>query len=191
MVSLEIEGARRHRGALRVSKKASPGVAVLADLAWGLPFKDDVVEEIFLDHTLEDVPDFIKAMREIWRVSRAGALIHIWLSHASSPWASTRNPRQGRAFSIETFEVFDPEKNEETPEGLTFEIETARLSLTTLRAGQRPRLTGGLVSSVIEALANRNRGSQYRFERWLGAFIGFEEFFVLLTVLKEAPWAEA
>jgi hypothetical protein len=47
-----------------------------------------------------------------------------------------------------------------------------------------------VISTVVEALANRNRGSQYRWERWLGSFIGFEEFFVLLTVVKSAPWAE-
>lgn len=191
MLSLEIGGARRHRGTLRIDKSAGPGVAVLADLSRGLPFKEDTVEEVFLDHSLEDVPDFLAAMKEIWRVCRAGALVHVWLAHATSPWASTRNPRQSRGFTIESFEVFDPEKNPDFPEGAAFEIESSKLMLTTLRGGQRPRLTGGVVSGVAEALANRNRGTQYRWERWLGAFVGFEEFFVLLTVVKETPWAEA
>lgn len=190
MVSLEIDGTRRHRGTLKVSKSAGPGVAVLADLNEGLPFKDDTVEEIYLDHTLENVRDFLGAMKEIWRVCRAGALIHVWLAHGTSAWASSRNPRQVRPFTIETFDHFDPERNPNYPPGATFEIEHAKLSLTTLRDGQRPRLTGGVISTVVEALANRNRGSQYRWERWLGSFIGFEEFFVLLTVVKSAPWAE-
>ncbi len=191
MVSLEIGGTRKHRGTLKVGKSAGPGVAILADLSWGLPFKDDTVEEVYLDHSLEDAGDFVAAMKEVWRVSRAGALVHVWLAHATSSWASTRNPWQVRPFTIESFEFFDPEKNPNHPPEAAFEIERAKLSLTTLREGQRPRLTGGVISSVVESLANRNRGTQYRWERWLGSLIGFEEFFVLLTVVKAAPWADS
>jgi ubiquinone/menaquinone biosynthesis C-methylase UbiE len=190
MISLDINGVRRRRGALKVSKSASPGVAVLADIEYGLPFKDDTVEEVYLDHTLENVQDLMKAMKEVWRVCRAGALIHVWASHATSSWASTRNPRQKRLYTIETFEFFDAEKNLLAPADATFEIEHSRLYLTSLRQGQRPRLTGGIVSTVVESLANRDRGSQYRWERWLGSLVGFEEFFVLLTTVKIPPWAE-
>jgi hypothetical protein len=191
MISLDIDGVRSRRGALKVSSSVSPGVAVLADIECGLPFKDDTVEEVYLDHTLESVQDLMKTMKEVWRVCRAGALIHIWASHATSSWASTRNPSQRRSYTIETFEFFDPEKNPLAPADAAFEIEHSKLYLTTLRQGQRPRLTGGLISTVVENLANRNRGSQYRWERWLGSLVGFEEFFVLLTTVKTPPWAEA
>jgi SAM-dependent methyltransferase len=191
MISLEFDGSRKQRGALRVGEKAEPGVGVVADVRGGLPFKDDSVEEIYLDHTLEDVHDFVAAMREIWRVCRPGALVHVWLPHASSTWATSRNPGQTRPFTIETFDFFDPERNPDYPTGAAFEIEQAKLYLTTLRLGQRPRLTGGLISSVVETLANRSRGNQYRWERWLGATIGFEEFYVLLTAVKTPAWAEA
>jgi SAM-dependent methyltransferase len=190
MIALEIEGKRRHRGAIRVGAKAAAGVAVLADLERGLPFQNNSVEEIYLDHTLEKVRDFLGAMKEIWRICRPGALVHVWLPHASSAWATSRNPGQHRPFTIETFDFFDRERNLDYPEGATFEIEQAKLYLTTLRQGQRPRLTGGVMSSAIESLANRSRGSQYRFERWLGAAIGFEEFYVLLTAVKTPVWAE-
>jgi hypothetical protein len=190
MIALAINGSRRQRGAIQVSDEAGEGVQVIADLERGLPFKDETVEEIYLDHTLDDTRDFVGAMQEIWRVSRPGALVHVWLPHASSMWASTRNPGQTRAFTIETFEFFDPERNPDHPANATFEIEQAKLYLTTLRLGQRPRLTGGVISSVIESLANRNRGAQYRWERWLGSAVGFEEFFVLLTVVKAPAWAE-
>jgi hypothetical protein len=190
MISLAINGSRRQPGAIRVSDKPGEGIALLADLQRGLPFKDESVEEVYLDHTLDDTRDFMGAIQEVWRVCQPGALVHVWLPHASSMWASTRNPAQTRAFTIETFEFFDPERNPDHPPSATFEIEQAKLYLTTLRLGQRPRLTGGLVSSIIESLANRNRGSQYRFERWLGSAIGFEEFYVLLTVVKAPAWAE-
>jgi hypothetical protein len=190
MISLAIKGSRSHRGAIRVSDKRREGTQVLADLECGLPFKDESVEEVYLDHTLDDTRDFVGAMREVWRVCQPGGLVHVWLPHASSTWATSRNPGQTRPFTIETFEFFDPERNPDHPEGATFEIEQAKLYLTTLRLGERPRLTGGIISSVIESLANRNRGSQYRWERWLGSAIGFEEFFVLLTVVKTPAWAE-
>jgi len=190
MIALAINGSRRHRGAIRVSDKAEPGVEVVADLECGLPFKEESVEEIYLDHTLEDARDLVADMQEIWRVCRPGALVHVWLPHASSVWATSRNPGQTRPFTIETFEFFDPERNPDYPAGATFEIEQAKLYLTTLRLGQRPRLTGGVISSVVESLANRNRGAQYRWERWLGSMLGFEEFYVLLTVVKTPAWAE-
>ena len=191
MITLEINGSRRHHDdAIRVSDRAATDVTVVANLERGLPFQDDSVEEIYLDHTLEDVRDFVAAMKEIWRVSRPGALIHIWLPHASSSWATSRNPAQTRPFSIETFDSFDPEKNPDHLEDAAFEIEQAKLFLTTMRLGQRPRLTGGLFSSVIESLANRSRGSQYRWERWLETIVGFEEFYVLLTAVKAPSWAE-
>lgn len=191
MISLEFDSSRKQAGALRVSRKAGPGVAVVADLGDGLPFKDDSVEEVYLDHALETVPDFLATMREIWRICQPGALVHVWLPHASSTWATSRNPGQRRPFTIETFDFFDRERNPDSPDGATFEIEQAKLSLTTLRLGQRPRLTGGLIASVVETLANRSRGSQYRWERWLGATIGFEEFYVLLTAVKTPAWATA
>jgi len=191
MIKLEIDGKRRHRGVVRLSDKPGAGVAMLADISGGLPFKDESAEEMYLDHTLEDVPDLVGAMREIWRVCRPGALVHIWLPHASSSWASSRNPAQKRAFTIETFDFFDRERNpDDFPPDATFEIEQSKLHLTTLRLGQRPALTGGLVSSVIESLANRGRGNQYRWERWLSGFIGFEEFYVLMTAVKTPAWAE-
>jgi SAM-dependent methyltransferase len=190
MIALAINGSRRQRGAIRVSEKAGDGVQIIADLERGLPFKDEGVEEVYLDHTLDDTRDFVAAMQEIWRICRPGALVHVWLPHASSMWATSRNPGQTRPFTIETFEFFDPERNPDHPVGAAFEIEQAKLYLTTLRLGQRPRLTGGVISSVIESLANRNRGSQYRWERWLGSAIGFEEFYVLLTVVKTPAWAE-
>jgi hypothetical protein len=190
MISLEFERSRKQTGALRVSRKPGPDVAVLADVGDGLPFKDNSVEEIYLDHSLDDVRDFLAAMREIWRICRPGALVHVWLPHASSTWATSRNPGQTRPFTIETFDFFDPERNPDPPDGATFETEQAKLSLTTLRLGQRPRLTGGVVASVVETLANRNRGAQYRWERWLAASIGFEEFYVLLTAVKPPTWAD-
>jgi hypothetical protein len=47
-------------------------------------------------------------------------------------------------------------------------------------------LARGPLSRFIEKLANGSRGSQYRFERWFAPlFGGFEEFDVVLSVVKE------
>lgn len=188
MVIVEINGSRKQPGAIRVSDRADAGVAVVADLERGLPFRNESVGEIYLDHTLEDVRDLVAAMQEVWRICSPGALVHVWLPHASSSWASSRNPGQTRPFTIETFEFFDPGKNPDHPAGAVFEIEQAKLYLTTLRQGQRPRLTGGVISSVFESLANRSRGTQYRWERWLGGILGFEEFYILLSAVKTPAW---
>ena len=182
--------ARRAR-ALRLQAAPGAGVDALALLGRGLPFKDGCADEVFLGRALAHIEDFAGAMEEIWRISKAGTLVHLRLPHASSAWAQSRDPRHGRHYTLETFSYFSLRANGDGSEACqsnaAFKIEHARLYLTGARG--RPQglaLARGAFSRVVEGFVNQNRGMQYRWERWFAPLVGgFEEFYVVLSAVKQ------
>ena len=182
IVRIDLGGGRRP-GALTL---AAVNADITASLDTGLPLRDNAVDEVFAEGALEHVGDFVGALEELWRVAKPGALIHLRLPHASSPWATSRDPRHQRQYTIETFEYFAPGRQQPgCPTRATFQIERCRLLLTARRGPNRGRgLAQGSVARLLEAVANRNRGMQYRWERWLGHLIGFDEMYVALSVVK-------
>ena len=187
IVRLDLGEGSKHPQCLRLERCRGPETDLLADLGEGLPLADSVVDELYSEHALAHVDDFVGAMEEVWRVCKPGALVHVRLPHATSVWAASRDPRHQRLYTIETFEYFDPRhRNERCPTRASYAIEESRLYLTARAAPERGRgLARGTVSRLFEAAANRSRGMQYRWERWLGHLVGFEEMYVLLSVVKE------
>ena len=190
IVRLDFGGEARRGQTIRVAARPGPGVAILGRLGRQLPFRESSVDEIFLDHALAHAEDFIGVMEECWRISKRGTLIHIRLPHASSAWVLSRDPRHAHHFTLETFNYFDPRfNNPACTSPATFRLEHARLYLMGPRRGAK-----GLVfarsafARIVEGLVNRNRGMQYRWERWFAPFVGgFEEFYVILSAMKEGP----
>ena len=187
IVRLDLGEGRKRPEGLRLEPRPGPETDVLADLEAGLPLGDSVVDEVDTGHALAHTADFVGALEEVWRVCKPGALVHVRLPHATSVWAASRDPRHQRLYTIETFEYFDPRRrNERCPTRASYIIEESRLYLTARGAPERGRgLARGTVSRLFEAAANRSRGMQYRWERWLGHLVGFEEMYVLLNVVKE------
>jgi len=189
IAKLDLGEGQKQPESLRLEPCRGPLTDLLAGLEGGLPLADSVIDEVFADHALVHVQDFVGAMEEVWRVCKPGALVHVRLPHATSVWAASRDPRHQRLYTIETFEYFDPKRRDERcPTRASYVIEESRLYLTARGAQERGRgLARGTVSRLFEAAANRSRGMQYRGERWLGHLVGFEEMYVLLTVVKERP----
>lgn len=189
IVRLDFGGEARRNRCLRVAAKHAPGVKVIARLSATLPFKNDSVDEIFLDHALAHVEDFAGVMEELWHISKPGTLVHLRLPHASSSWALSRDPRHGRHFSLETFNYFDPRLNSNSgcASAASYRVEHARLYLTGARRNPRGlALAGGAFARIIEGFVNQDRGMQYRWERWFAPLVGgFEEFYVVLSVVKQ------
>lgn len=201
MVRLDFGGRAQATGrALRVRERAAAGVAIVAECGPHLPFRDGSIDELFVDRAIARRRDVAETLDELWRVSRPGALIHLRLPHASSVIAVTRDPHAQPLLTLDTFNYYDPRfRSQDAPRPTAFSVERARLHL----AGPRGDDTGlalarGPLARFVEKLANGSRGSQYRFERWFaGLFGGFEEFSVVLSVVKpeardERPklWAE-
>jgi hypothetical protein len=187
IIKVDLGEGRKHPDSLRLEPRPGPETDVLADLEAGLPLGDSVIDEMDAGHALAHTADFVGALEEVWRVCKPGALVHVRLPHASSVWAASRDPRHQRLYTIETFDYFDPRRRGERCGTLAcYTLEESRLYLTARGAPERGRrLARGTFSRLFESAANRSRGMQYRWERWLGHLVGFEEMYVLLSVVKE------
>ncbi|MCH8948999.1 MAG: methyltransferase domain-containing protein [Chloroflexi bacterium] len=191
IVRLDFGGEAARSRSIRVAPSAAPGVAIVADLNADLPFQDNSADEIFLDHALAHTDDFLGIMEELWRISKPNTIIHARLPHGSSSWSISRDPRHSRAFTLETFNYFDPRFNtSQCTSHATFRLEHARLYLTGARGPARGlALVRAAFSGIIEALVNQDRGMQYRSERWFAPLVGgFEEFYVVLSAVKETSF---
>jgi len=188
MVRLDFSGVAKAARVIRAARRRSEGVALLADAGPRLPFRDSTVDELFVGRAIAGRTDIAATLDEFWRVCRPGALIHLVLPHGSSLIAVSSRPAALPLLTLNTFNYYDPRfKPADAPTPAAFTIERARLRL----AGRRGDDTGlalarGPFARFIEKLANGSRGSQYRFERWFAHwFGGFEEFSVVLSVVKE------
>jgi SAM-dependent methyltransferase len=185
-------GGEAHRGrALRVASKRAPGVHIVSPLSRCLPFRNDCADEIFLDHALIHNDDFLGVMEELWRISKPGTIVHVRLPHASSSWASSRDPRHTNSYTLETFNYFEPRfKDPACASRASFHLEHARLYLTGARPNARGlALARGAFAGVVEGFVNQNRGMQYRWERWFSPLVGgFEELYVVLSAIKQTTF---
>ena len=87
-----------------------PGVDVVHDLTeffW--PWQDESIDEIYMKDVLEHLPDTIRTMEEIYRITRPGAKIYIAVPYWNSFEAIT-DPTHVSIFNEFTFEFFDPSK---------------------------------------------------------------------------------
>jgi hypothetical protein len=190
IVRLDFGGEAKRANVIRLSETPAPGIAVVTQLGRDLPFRESSVDEIFLDHTLAHADDFVGIMEECWRVGKRGSLLHVRLPHASSSWGVSRDPRHTHHFTLETFNYFDPRLNNSScSANARFRIEHARLYLMGARRNSHSLVSPrGSVVRMIEGLMNRNRGMQYRCERWFAPLLGgFEEFYVVLSTIKATP----
>lgn len=194
MVRVDFSGAANLPRAMRAGLRRSPGIALLAEPGPRLPFRDGTVDEVFLGRTVAWRTDIAETLEELWRVARPGALVHLTLPHASSAVAVSRDPRPRPLLTLQTFNYYDPRTRPQDARGAArFSVERAELRVAGARADDAGlALARGRFARLVEKLANGSRGSQYRFERWFaGLFGGFEEFEVVLSVIKDAPAARA
>jgi SAM-dependent methyltransferase len=189
MVRLDFTGrAKGVARALRINAFAAPGVSFIAQAGPSLPFRDGSIDELFIGRTIMYRDDIAATLDELWRVSKPGALLHVTLPHASSAIAASRDAKTRPLLTLNTFNYYDPRgKPWDAPTSTTFSIERARLRVAGERGGDTGlALARGPFTQFVEKLANASRGSQYRFERWFaGLFGGFEEFDVVLSVVKQ------
>lgn len=92
---------------------------VVADVE-KMPFKDNTFSYVKMASILEHV-DCFKAMKEVHRVCKDGAVVEIWMPHFSSvaTWAHIQHKRGG------AYSLFNPGKEKEY--GFHFKVITRRL----------------------------------------------------------------
>ncbi len=84
------------------------GVDVVHDLTvFPWPFADDYFEEIRMINVLEHLPDTVKVMEELWRISKDGASVVIRVPYWNC-WQSIGDPTHLKSFHQRTLDCFDP-----------------------------------------------------------------------------------
>jgi SAM-dependent methyltransferase len=175
------------RDAVGVCPEALHPGSVRADLARGLPFQDDSIDEVYAYHVLEYAEEFAPVMEEIWRVAKPNAMIYLRVPHASSVFGDAVDVRRRRGFTIQTFRYYTPTAPRPFSDTTAqFEIELARLYFVAPweEQGRRPRFAKLLLRNFVEGLANRSPGAQFLCERWWARIVGFEEAFIALRTVK-------
>jgi hypothetical protein len=109
------------------------------------PFDDSSCGRVVMDRTLDRVDDAVRAMEEVWRIARPGAIVEITADHFSRAYART-DPARKRFVSYRTINFF----SENVEFGYKY-YATARFALVDRHIVFGP----GAARRPIEALANR------------------------------------
>jgi SAM-dependent methyltransferase len=168
---------------------ASPAVDVLAQFDRGLPFRDSCADAVYAYDLLEHLDDLVGFMGEIWRICRPNARVFIKGPHATSGYATWKDPTHRRAMFIATFTYFDDTFFDGAAfayySKARFRIERARLNF--FKNAISVPLPKRIVNRVAHIVANRDLNAQIVCERFWGHLIGIEEATVVLRAIKDDP----
>lgn len=150
-----------------------PQVDVVFDLTqFPWPLETSRFDEILMAHVLEHLPDTVKTLEEMHRISAPGAKITIRVPYWNSPDMMT-DPTHKAFFNEHSFEYFDPAERhcQERPYYSTARFKIAQKHYY-IKVRRYRRVSTPWKQRILEALA-----------RHLGAIIWVIEFD--LIVLKE------
>lgn len=101
-------GGSKEPGAVGVDRLALPGVDIVHDLdVFPYPFDDDSFDRIEMKHVIEHLDDPLRAMVELHRIGRDGAIVHIMTPHYSCCDYYT-DPTHKHPFSSRSFDYLIP-----------------------------------------------------------------------------------
>ncbi len=97
------------QGYVNVDTAPLPGVDLvhnLTEFPW--PFQDLQFEEVIAVDVLEHLPDTIRTMEELFRVTKLRGLVKIRVPYFNS-WDASGDPAHVRFFNENSFDFFDPQ----------------------------------------------------------------------------------
>lgn len=101
-------GSSKKCGFIGVDILAMPGVDIVHNLSeFPYPFRDDEIDEVWMDNVLEHIPSPIKVVEELHRICKSGAKIHIGVPYFRSAY-SVIDPTHVNFFGVFWFNYFDP-----------------------------------------------------------------------------------
>lgn len=101
-------GGQEKEGFIGIDILQFPGVDIVHDLnVFPYPFKDDEIDEIWMDQVLEHLSDPLKVVEELYRISKNDAAITIGVPYFRSFYA-TIDPTHKNFFGLNWFNYFDP-----------------------------------------------------------------------------------
>lgn len=103
-------GTNKTEGAVGLDYNPRTGADVIHDLGeFPYPFGDDEFDLIVSNHVVEHVPDVMKFVTELHRITRPKGLIRFVTPHYTNPdWSS--DPTHRNHINSYTFDTFSPEK---------------------------------------------------------------------------------
>jgi hypothetical protein len=99
-------GNKHREGYIGVDRFPCAAAAVLCDVTRSLPFRDNSVDEYYLDNLIEHVPDIPALVAEIVRTARNSASITIITPHFTS-LSSWKDPTHLHHLSYFSFDHFE------------------------------------------------------------------------------------
>lgn len=101
-------GTSKRNGYIGVDSLNLPNVDIIHDLnSFPYPFADEEIDEIWMDQVLEHLSDPMRAMEEVYRICRNGAIVQIGVPYFRSVY-SVIDPTHKNFFSASWFNYFDP-----------------------------------------------------------------------------------
>lgn len=86
------------------------GVDVVHDLSqYPWPWSDNTFEEIYMKDVLEHLPNTVRVMEELYRISKPGGRVYIAVPYWNS-WEAITDPTHISQFNEYTFDFFDSSK---------------------------------------------------------------------------------
>lgn len=103
-------GRNKTPGAIGMDYNPRTDADVIHDLGVvPYPFPDDEFDEVISWHVVEHVPDVMKFMTELYRITKPGGLIKIATPHYSNPdWPT--DPTHRNHLNSYSFQCFNPER---------------------------------------------------------------------------------
>jgi SAM-dependent methyltransferase len=101
-------GKRKQLNHIGVDRVVLPGVDIVCDLDSGLPFKTASVDGVYANFLFEHSSDFIRLVREVYRICRNGSLIRLRVPYWSS-FTQWKDPTHRQVVTEETFRYFSNE----------------------------------------------------------------------------------
>ena len=139
-------------GWVNLDRSALPGIDVVHDLEKvPLPFPSETFDYVLCQDVLEHV-DYIPLLRDIWRIMKAGATLHIRVPHFSSS-SAYGDPTHKRFFSSDTFYFFVADNDR----SYYFDFSFARMEAMRIYFGSR-------VYRPLEWFVNLSRKTQTIYE---------------------------
>ena len=101
-------GKRKRVGAIGVDHSDRHDADIIHDLnILPYPFENSSVDQIFLDNVLEHLDSPLRAMEEIYRITKSGASIKVIVPYFRSRWAFI-DPTHKNFYTVDSFSYLDP-----------------------------------------------------------------------------------
>lgn len=102
-------GVRKRKRAIGVDIIKNSDADIIHDLnIFPYPFNDNEFDDVFCDNILEHLDNVVKVMEEIWRISKNGAVIKIFVPYFRSRYAFAGTTHRNY-FSVESFYYYKPD----------------------------------------------------------------------------------